>query len=118
MLGAFPALSETFVLDQITGLIERGHDVSIFAERASGDVETHPGVDRYGLRRLTRYESLPDRFLDRLGRLPRVWRPRASHVRALDVVRYGATAASLRLVWAAGLVDGAPPFDIIQCHFG
>ena len=29
--GVFPALSETFILNQITGLIDLGHDVDIFA---------------------------------------------------------------------------------------
>ena len=67
MVGTFPALSETFILNQITGLIERGHSVSIFAERASRDTEVHPDVDRFGLRGLTRYEALPERFLDRLS---------------------------------------------------
>ena len=28
----FPALSETFILNQITGLIERGHEVDIYAD--------------------------------------------------------------------------------------
>jgi len=83
MLGSFPSLSETFVLNQITGLIDRGHSVSIFAERRSSDVETHPDVEHYGLRRLTRYEELPDRFRERLTRLPRAFRGDASLWRGL-----------------------------------
>ena len=27
----FPSLNETFILDHITGLIDRGHDVDIYA---------------------------------------------------------------------------------------
>ena len=118
MVGTFPALSETFILNQITGLIERGHSVSIFAERTSRDAEEHPDVERFGLRRLTRYESLPDRFSARLARLPRAWRPSAAALRALNVARYGGNAASLRLSWAVRMVDGAGDFDVIQCHFG
>jgi colanic acid/amylovoran biosynthesis glycosyltransferase len=118
MVGTFPALSETFVLNQITGLIERGHSVSIFAERASRDREVHPDVDRFGLRDLTRYEELPERFSDRLMRLPQAWRARMPFLRALNVFRFGGTAASLRLAWSVGLVDGASDFDIVQCHFG
>src|SRR5688572_28669907 len=52
VLGQFPSLSETFVLNQITGLIDRGQQVSIFAERAPADPETHPDVERYGLTHL------------------------------------------------------------------
>ena len=29
----FPCLSQTFVLNQITGLIERGHEVDIYAKK-------------------------------------------------------------------------------------
>src|SRR5689334_2643336 len=118
MLGSFPSLSETFVLNQITGLIDRGHSVSIFAERRSSDVETHPDVEHYGLRRLTRYEELPDRFRERLTRLPRAFRGDASTLRALNSFRFGGMAASLRLLWSVRLVDGHADFDIIQCHFG
>lgn len=118
MVGTFPALSETFVLNQITGLIERGHSVSIFAERASRDTEVHPDVDRFGLRGLTRYESLPERFPDRLMRLPSVWRADMPFLRSLNVLRFGSAAASLRLAWSVGMVNGATDFDIVQCHFG
>lgn len=118
MLGTFPALSETFVLNQITGLLERGHSVSIFAERMSRDPETHPDVERFGLRSLTRYERLPESFAERLARLPGLWRPRMSFLRALNVARFGPMAASLRLAWSVGLVDGAADVDVIQCHFG
>ena len=118
MVGTFPALSETFVLNQITGLIDRGHSVSIFAERRSNDAEAHPDVDTYDLRRLTRYESLPNRFASRVAMLPTYARANASFLRSLNVARYGSTAASLRLAWSVGLMDGAGHFDIVQCHFG
>ncbi len=32
IVGGFPSISETFILNQITGLIDRGHDVEIFAK--------------------------------------------------------------------------------------
>jgi len=118
MVGTFPALSETFILNQITGLIERGHSVSIFAERASRDTEVHPDVDRFGLRGLTRYEALPERFLDRLMRFPSASRATMPFLRSLNVFRFGSAAASLRLAWSVGMVDGAGDFDVVQCHFG
>jgi colanic acid/amylovoran biosynthesis glycosyltransferase len=118
MLGSFPALSETFILNQITGLIDRGHSVSIFAERQSTDAETHPDVEHYGLRRVTRYEDLPERFPGRVAQLSRVFRADAPSLQSLNAVRFGGMAASLRLLWAVRLVDGGADFDIIQCHFG
>ena len=32
VVGQFPKLSETFILNQITGLIDQGHQVDILAE--------------------------------------------------------------------------------------
>ncbi len=29
----FPSVSETFILNQITGLIDRGHEVDIYADK-------------------------------------------------------------------------------------
>jgi colanic acid/amylovoran biosynthesis glycosyltransferase len=118
LVGQFPALSETFVLNQITSLLERGHAVSIFAERRPGEKEEHPDVARFDLRRLTRYESMPAGFGQRALRLPTILRPDVAYLHALNVVKYGREAASLRLAWSVSLFDGARDFDIIQCHFG
>lgn len=46
LVTRFPALSETFVIQQVEGLLARGHDVRIFARR-SGD-----GLDRIEKKRL------------------------------------------------------------------
>jgi colanic acid/amylovoran biosynthesis glycosyltransferase len=118
LVGRFPVLSETFVLNQITTLIERGHDVSIFAEREGDDAETHPDVDRFALRRRVRYEQMPDAPLARGLRLPALWASGPAARRGLNVRRFGREAASLRLAWTARFFQDSPPFDIIHCHFG
>ena len=118
LLGQFPVLSETFVLNQITSLIERGHEVSIFAEREGADSDAHPDVDRFGLRERACYERMPARALARAVRLPAMGAGGRSAGRALNVFRYGSEAASLRLAWTAGFFHRSPPFDVIHCHFG
>ena len=64
VLGSFPALSETFILNQITGLIDRGHSVDIYAAGARDDPKCHPDVERYGLIGTTFYMKVP--LLERL----------------------------------------------------
>ena len=49
LASEFPVLSETPFLNQITGLVRRGHDVAIFAERPQPGVASHPDVDLLGL---------------------------------------------------------------------
>ena len=48
-VDAFPVVSETFILNQITGLMDRGHTVDIFARhRRRGDT-VHDDISRYRL---------------------------------------------------------------------
>src|SRR3546814_17312189 len=58
-VSEFPALSETFVMRQVVGLLERGHDVTVFADRPRAETLTHPDFDRYDLQRRTRYLGMP-----------------------------------------------------------
>jgi colanic acid/amylovoran biosynthesis glycosyltransferase len=118
MVGQFPALSETFILNQITGLIDRGHEMTILAERASGEAKEHPDVAQYRLHRLTRYERLPDNLLHRAIGLPSRWKLDGAGLRSLNVARYGMDSLSLRLPWASGAWGRGLDFDIVQCHFG
>ena len=119
----FPALSETFVLNQACGLVELGHDVTIFAERPRAEPRIHPDVSRCGLIGRTRYLTMPRRKITRLLRAGkpffRLLRNRPGTARgALSVPRFGRDAWSLRLLyWSARLMDEGP-FDVIHCHFG
>ncbi|MFZ2198851.1 MAG: hypothetical protein WAV13_14015, partial [Thermodesulfovibrionales bacterium] len=55
VVTAFPRLSETFILNQITGLIDHGHEVDIFAARPGGDNKVHADVNKYQLMDRTHY---------------------------------------------------------------
>lgn len=119
----FPALSETFVLNQVTGLIDLGHDVTILAERPRPEARVHPDVDRYSLRERIRYPACPVSGLRRIGRaallfLRHGWRHGRMLCRCLNIRRHGHDAVSLSLFfWAVRLLD-EPPFDVVHCHFG
>ncbi len=57
-VGAFPVASETFILRQITGLLELGHDVRIFAN-ARGDDVAHEAIARHCLLERTTFVDGP-----------------------------------------------------------
>src|SRR5260221_12919048 len=59
LVGRFPSLSETFILNQITGLIDRGHDVQIYARKPGDGDKVHPDVDKYRLRERVTYRAMP-----------------------------------------------------------
>lgn len=125
----FPELSQTFILNQITGLIDRGHAVDIYALNGS-EVQTskaHPDVQKYQLLDRTYYYRAPDIPVNYVGRLfkgfgmlsaklyktPKVW------LRSLNVWRYRRNAASLRHLYKVVPLLGTPTkYDIVHCQFG
>jgi colanic acid/amylovoran biosynthesis glycosyltransferase len=121
IVDEFPSISQTFVLNQITGLLERGHQVDVFAHEIRNDQQQHADVRRYGLLERTHALCCP---IDRWTRAARganlLFRrlrknPRAA-LGALNVFRYGRKASSLTL-----LFQTAPFFrqyDIVHCQFG
>ena len=49
-VDAFPDLAVTFIIDQVVGLLERGHDVRVFALQPGRMDREHPTVTKWGLR--------------------------------------------------------------------
>jgi colanic acid/amylovoran biosynthesis glycosyltransferase len=124
VLGGFPNLSETFVLDQITGLLDRGHDLTIFAARPLGAPIRHEAVDAYRLLDRTRYyfsgwstpRELGARSARAFARSPTATAARL--FRSLDPRRSRDPLTTLG-TWplAAAMLDG-PRFDVVLAHFG
>ncbi len=121
VVDQFPCLSETFILNQITGLLDRGHEVRIFARRVSSESVVQPEVEAYNLRRRTHYISIPSNKLVRVlggifriaGNLPK---NSVAVLRALNVFRCGEAAVSLHALYVA--VAFLEDFDIVHCQFG
>jgi len=57
--GGFPALSVTFILDQITGLIDRGMEIENWATYRTQDKTVHKSVTDYQLLDKTRFLNFP-----------------------------------------------------------
>ena len=60
LLQSFPCLSETFILNQITGLIDLGCDVEIIAFNRSKDEKQHSDVQKYNLLNKTTYINVSE----------------------------------------------------------
>src|SRR3989441_8357667 len=60
LVGTFPVVSETFIIRQITGLLDLGHEVDIYADcRPDPDAPVHPEVAKYRLAERTIYMDMP-----------------------------------------------------------
>ncbi len=125
VVGRFPVLSESFILNQISGLIERGHKVDIYAlEGYSAETKIHSIVDKYNLIECGYYvPEIPQNYALRFFKalqllsikgcrnLPAIWR-------SLNVFKYGKQAASLRLFYGAIAFLESINYDIVHCQFG
>lgn len=125
LVGRFPVLSEAFILNQITGLIARGHEVDIYSlEGYSGETKIHPDVEKYRLLERTYYvPKTPENYIWRglkaLGLLAiNGYKAPLACWRSLNVFKYGKQAASLRLLYTAIPTLGSQSYDIIHCQFG
>lgn len=123
VLNTFPNLSETFILNQITGMCDLGHDLDIFSlHPVDTSQPMHEAVNRYGLLKKASYLSKGPRSkgmrilkatefsLRNLRGLPQI-------LRSMNPARYGKRSASLEVLNSAmPFIQGR--YDIIQCHFG
>jgi len=122
IVSSFPTLSETFILNQITGLIDLGQDVDILAFREGRDEKVHSDVEKYKLLKRTHYFNIPK---GRLRRLIRIFKVISCHflfhpltiIKCLNFKKYGGKYYALN-----NLFKMEPflrkKYDIIHCHFG
>lgn len=124
-LFEFPKLSETFVLNQITSMIDAKHEVDIFPYNWGSTNDVHEGVNKYKLLERSFFTPhIPVNWLARL--LKAIWllliyghRNPLALVKALNVFKYGHLAASLTLFYQTiSIIKGRYKYDIIHCHFG
>ncbi|MHC4122828.1 MAG: glycosyltransferase [Planctomycetota bacterium] len=118
----FPTLSETFILNQITGLLDMGHDVKIFAKNNPKEGKTHDAIKKYNLMTRAYFFKIPQnkvmRFMKGLYLLFfNFYKDPIKIFSSLNIFRYGKFALSLKalyylipFLWAN--------FDIIHCHYG
>src|SRR4030042_2869306 len=124
-VSAFPCLSETFILNQITGLIDRGHDIDIYAERAENNDKIHEDVKKYNLLSRTFYfhTPVPENKLLRIRKsmaflLHNIMKTPIPLLRSLNIFKFGREAASLRLFYRIIPFMNRGLYDIIHCQFG
>ncbi len=122
LVGEFPARSTTFIVNQIVGLLDRGHEVDIIASRRGDEDALDANLRDYALLERTTFTELPTSRIVRvakagLGVLSNAPKGGRGFARALNGRRYGPLAASGALLF--GAFSLAPPrrYDILHSHF-
>jgi colanic acid/amylovoran biosynthesis glycosyltransferase len=127
LVNVFPKVSETFIVSQIVGLLERGHTVDIFALHQNLGEPVQPQVKEYQLFDRVQYLTNP---MSRKGRsltaaktiLRCGWRRPIHLLRSMITFRYGRAAINLEMLCAQSFFVETPlktpVYDVIHCHFG
>lgn len=130
LVSTFPSLSQTFILSQITGLLDRGHEVTIHSQEWDRHALMHADVGKYALLDRTRYHArfvdvMPKHFLARCRKLPRhllagLRESPQPLLNSLNPLRMGRQALSLRAFYrTVGFREsGIQEHQIVHCHFG
>ncbi len=123
IVGHFPQLSETFILNQITGLMDRGHQVDIYASSLGNSTKIHPAITQYNLLERTHYfPQVPENFLIRIGEglkllFTQGYQDPGRFLDALNIFKHGKLALSLWLLYTL-IPNFDRQYDIIHCQFG
>lgn len=123
LVSEFPSVSQTFVLNQIVGMINLGHDVKIFPDYPGSEGITHGNYAKYNLLARTYYYRIPQNKLIRIFKaLLVICKHAPTHfgflARSLNVFRYGKQAWSFRLLFRNSPLLEQGPFDVVHCQFG
>ena len=125
IVGGFPVISETFIVNQIAGMVARGCHVDIFATSAGTTARLPEAVERYRLMEHVHRLDAPRNYLLRLYRILLLllvcgWRAPGAVLRSVNIVRYGRSAATLGLLYAVLMLIrlGARHYDVIHAQFG
>lgn len=128
IVDQFPTLSETFILNQITGLIDRGHEVDIYCDKPGNLTQTHPEIQQYQLLARTYYIPIPSNKIWRI--IKAIWLFVCNFFKAPKIMlqiinltkynrdNYGEPASFLRPIYLIIPWLKQSHYDIIFCHFG
>ena len=117
-LNRFPLPSETFVIDQICGLLDRGIDIEIISLIKGDYKNLHEKVIEYGLDKKTTYlsEDTNRKFISRATSLGlSLFNPRI--FKYLNWSKYGSVSKNLLLPLLEKKKQKSE-FDFIIAHFG
>ena len=122
--GPFPVVSKTFILNQITGFLDAGHEVTILARPHKNPGTTHRAFEDYELEKRIIYWSSHTRreptfrpLIEAIGDCG-LTSTKEAVLRSRNAARRSGAAWNLRLAEKVVRTLPTPPFDVVLSHFG
>ncbi|MBI4812167.1 glycosyltransferase [Candidatus Falkowbacteria bacterium] len=122
IVGKFPAISETFIINQVADLNDRGVEIEIFSFTEGVFENISQRFYDYEMVSKTHYLNMPENVFSRcLLAIPKIFKflvhNPAALARVFNFKKYGRDALSLKLLyWTEPFFD--KQFDLYHCHFG
>lgn len=122
IVDTFPVISETFLIEQVAGLLDRNIDVEVFAFSKGDDTRISARYFTHGIKERVHFLGTPQSRIRRLrvglGLIVSVLMQHPPALfRALNFVKYGRAAWTLEMLYTIAPFVGEK-FDVIHCHFG
>ena len=121
----FPTVSETFIVNQINGLIDKGNEVTLYAYNRVETEVVHESIKKHDLlRRVHYFVKPPTSKVKRMSVFINwIWKHFfkirwARFFNTLNIFRFGKDAYTLKLFFESQWFLIADDFDIIHSHFG
>ena len=121
----FPVISEAFIASSAAALIDRGHDVHIYAldGKPPGFAERQPQVNSHRLEERLYCPAIVGPMAARVAGAPAaisalLGKQGAQALKALDPRIFGRSVVYLRSLYQAGMFDPSAHYDILHCQFG
>ena len=121
VLGTFPSVSKTFILNQIKGLIDEGHEVQVLALREGEQEIEHDLVQQYNLESRTTYVNPPDSYSEALKYLVKgslkLFRSKGIITEPVNQLLNGGKYAPMKISTLERFMN-LGEFGVIHYHFG
>ena len=120
--GLFPKTSETFILNQIIGLIDLGHTVDVYAFRNTYNEIIHPEIKKYKITDKVTYFNIPENRIKRLLKcLTIILKYSLMHyqkiIKCLNFKEHGGKYHAINNLFILSKFINKQ-YDVIHCHFG
>ncbi len=124
IVGVFPTTTETFILNQVTGLLDKGIDLRIISLHKPVNQQIPKEIKKYNLEKITDYVNTPrnkkERFFKGIYIFARnFFKHPLKTVKAINFMKYGKVAISLQPLYLLDyFMNNREEYDILHCHFG
>ena len=121
-VNKFPVISQTFILNQIIGMLDMGQEVCICSEHIGDDLLSHKEVEKYDLMNKAIFEiPFPKNKFERITKACSLYLfgdNKIYPLQTFNIFKYGLKSINLEYLYKYFSYQDQSQFDIVHAHFG